>query len=217
MIHSEKEIINHINQKIEAMVGRKRIDPSFKIFLSEKELFFELNARTYQEQDKIRMLASSAIDGWNYISHEKMGTDIEDYEMLKAEMFREEYIELPLQSENRQREIGIDYSDPTGDWLKNNIFSSGDRRDQDLPGPILTLFLIGFCILVAFLDLGSDWYEVILKIIAFIFGLSFGFIIYSIITNVVARSNFFLKPLIHFLLLLIFPLIIYICIKIYFL
>ena len=161
------------------------------------------------------MLASSAIDGFNYASNVKIGTDIDDEELQKAANYREEYIEPYLPLDDNSSELRIDHQ--TDSWLKNNILGSGYERNPNLPGPIMTLFLIIFCIVIAFLDLGSKWYEIILKIIAFIFALSFGGIIYSLITNFVIRSDFYFKRLIHFILYLIFPLIIYLCIKVYFL
>lgn len=89
------------------------------------------------------------------------------------------------------------------------------KNNDNLPNPILTLFLIGFCIAIAVLDLGDSWYETILKILGFLFALSFGFIIYSHITDLVVISRTRFKPLFHLILLLIFPLIIYFALKIY--
>lgn len=90
-----------------------------------------------------------------------------------------------------------------------------DINKENLPGPFGLIILLAFCILIAFLDLGNKWYEIIIRIIAFIVALSFAFNLYAFVTDIVFYSRFRLKRLYHFLLLLIFPIIIYIGIKIY--
>ncbi|OQA67154.1 MAG: hypothetical protein B6D44_14470 [Ignavibacteriales bacterium UTCHB2] len=93
----------------------------------------------------------------------------------------------------------------------NNFDSQGDN----LPGPFAILFLIVMCVVVAFLDLGNKWYEIIIRIIAFLFALSFSFILYAFVTNIVASSHSRFKRFFHTILLLIFPIIIYLALKIY--
>lgn len=89
------------------------------------------------------------------------------------------------------------------------------EHNENLPGPFLLIFLLVFCIVIAFLDLGDKWYEVIIRIIAFLFALAFAFNFYSFVTDVVFFSNYKLKRFYHFLLLLIFPVIIYLGIRMY--
>jgi len=90
-----------------------------------------------------------------------------------------------------------------------------DSQSDNLPGPLAILFLIAMCIVVAFLDLGNRWYELIIRIVAFLFALSFSFILYSFVTNIVAKSRSRFKRFFHIVLLLIFPVIIYLALKIY--
>lgn len=90
-----------------------------------------------------------------------------------------------------------------------------DYQQDNLPGPLFTLFIIIYCIVIGFLDLGNSWYQIILRILAFLFALSFAFIIYSNITNLIALSRSPLKRFYHLIMLLIFPLIIYFGLKIY--
>ena len=90
-----------------------------------------------------------------------------------------------------------------------------DINKEDLPGPFMLIILLAFCVFIAFLDLGNKWYEIIIRIIAFIVALSFAFNLYAFVTDIVYYGNSKLKRLYHFLLLLIFPVIIYFGIKIY--
>jgi len=87
--------------------------------------------------------------------------------------------------------------------------------DKNLPGLFPTLFQIVFCVVIGFLKIGDQWYEILLRIIAFIFALSLGFILYAYITNIIAKSYSSLKRLYHFIMIPILPLIIYIALKIY--
>jgi len=87
--------------------------------------------------------------------------------------------------------------------------------DENLPGPFFTLFIIIFCIVVGFLDLGNKWYEILLRITAFLFALGIGFNIYVNITNMIVKSASPLKGLYHFVMIPISPLIIYLLLKIY--
>jgi len=217
--HSEDDIIRYINKKIDDMTWKKELDTSFFPFIGEQDLFSELGALTSHEREKIRDLVCPIIHKHNFFSKVKIGTDLKGYELLDNKKYVDEYSDLflPHKWPEPESEIEMAYPDYNNNLTNNSFAYSRNQKDQDLPGPFLTLFLIGFCIVIAILNLGEEWYEVILKIIAFLFALSFGFILYSIITNIVARSDFFLKRPIHFLLLLIFPLIIYVCIKVYFL
>ena len=90
-----------------------------------------------------------------------------------------------------------------------------DSQSDNLPGPFAILFLLVMCVVVAFLDLGNKWYEIIIRIIAFLFALLFSFILYSFVTNIVASSHSRFKRFFHILLLPIFPIIIYLALKIY--
>ena len=88
-------------------------------------------------------------------------------------------------------------------------------KNDNLPGPIFTLFIIVFCIVVGLLNLGNSWYQIILRILAFIFALSIAFLIYSFVTNLIVLSNSPFKRFYHLIMLLIFPIIIYLGLKIY--
>lgn len=90
-----------------------------------------------------------------------------------------------------------------------------DINKDDLPGPFMLIILLSFCVFIAFLDLGNKWYEIIIRIIAFLFALSFAFNLYAFVTEIVYYGKSKLKGLYHFLLLLIFPIIIYLGINIY--
>ena len=90
-----------------------------------------------------------------------------------------------------------------------------DYKNENLPGPVFTMFIIIFCIAIGILDLGNNWYEIILRILAFLFALSIAFIIYSFVTNLIVLSNSPLKRFYHLIMLLIFPLIIYLGLIIY--
>ena len=212
MIYSEEEIITYIQLKIQEQCLQKRQNPDFELFLSEEELFVELGAETSEEKQLITMIASSAVDGFNYGSNIKFKTDIDVSEMEKAERFSKKYIRPSIQLQN----IYYKKSDASK-WFEQNILSSGYNRNPNLPGRSGTLFYFLFFIVIAFLDLGSSWWEITLKSLGFIFALTTGFIIYSIITDLVARNDIPFKKFIHFILLLIFPLIVYACVKIYFL
>lgn len=90
-----------------------------------------------------------------------------------------------------------------------------NSQNANLPSPFVLLFVLVMCIVVAFLDLGDSWYEIIIRIVAFLFALSFSFMIYSFVTNIVAESHSRFKRFFHIILLLIFPIIIYLALKIY--
>ena len=89
------------------------------------------------------------------------------------------------------------------------------EKDNNEPGLIAIIMLIVFCVVIAFLDLGDAWYEILIKIFAFLISLSMGFRVYSFITNLITHSNSKLKRFFHFIMLLVMPLMIYGALEVY--
>ena len=89
------------------------------------------------------------------------------------------------------------------------------RSDDKIPEYILYAIWIIFCTVIAALKLGDDWYEILLRIAAFLLALSIAFTVYSKVTDIIVKANSRIKRLYHFIMILLFPLIIYVALKIY--
>lgn len=215
MYHSQEEIVLYLRQKLQEVINIHKEHNSI-MFISENNLFQDLEAETEEEKQIIRMLASSAIDGFNFNSYTKISTDLDDFEMQRAAQDRKKIFEPFLPILDPDYKSIISAPSPVSEWLYSNILSSGGYRNPDQPGPILTLLLIIFPVVIAFMDLGNIWYEKILKITAFILALSFAGIIYTLLTDIATTRSFYFKRFVHLILFLLFPLIIYFCIKVYF-
>ena len=61
MYHSDNEIFSYLEKKFREITSKKNFGPGFKLFLSEKELFNDLEAETPEEKSGC-LLAQQLMD-----------------------------------------------------------------------------------------------------------------------------------------------------------
>ncbi len=95
---SELDVVPVLQEIVGREIEAKKRDSGHHIFLAEKVLVDKLNPQSDEDIRTIRVCASTYVDTMNEVSNPmyKIDTDIDDYEMARAESYRKEEIEGTL-------------------------------------------------------------------------------------------------------------------------
>ncbi len=95
---SELDVIPVLQEIVGREIEAKKLDHGHHIFLAEKVLIDKLNPQSDEDIRTIRVCASTYVDTMNEVSDPmyKIDTDIDEYEMARAESYRKEDLEGTL-------------------------------------------------------------------------------------------------------------------------
>ena len=95
---SELDVIPVLQEIVGREIEAKKLDHGHHIFLAEKVLIDKLNPQSDEDIRTIRVCASTYVDTMNEVSDPmyRIDTDIDEYEMARAESYRKEDLEGTL-------------------------------------------------------------------------------------------------------------------------